>query len=95
MKEDLNNFEKLLNKQQIFKETEKAIMVRQLSVDNAYRDDIIWIPKSAAKIEGKFVTEIKGWFANKCLLNCYWNLTTAEAQERINKMCEKYEKKVC
>ncbi len=41
MKEDLNNFEELVEKQQIFKETEKAIEIVQHSYDCESGDDCV------------------------------------------------------
>ena len=93
MKEDLSNFENLVEKQQIFKETEKAIATVQDSCDSAIPCKYIWIPKSVAKIEGKYVIAVKGWFADKALLDCKWGLATKEARERLDKKVEKFERK--
>lgn len=94
MKEDLNKFENLVNKQQIFKETEKAIAIVQNSCDSAISSKFVWLPKSVSKIEGKYVVAIKGWFADKMLLQCTYALTTKEAENRLDKYIEKFEKKV-
>lgn len=94
MKEDLNKFEKLVQKQQIFKETEKAIAVVQDSCDSAIPSEFVWLPKSVAKIEGKYVTAIKGWFADKMIRTCVFCLTTKEAEERLDKYVERFQNKV-
>lgn len=95
MKEDLNKFEILVEKQQIFKETAKAIAIVQGSCDTAYPSEYVWVPKSVAKIEGKYVTEIKGWFADKMIRTCVFALTTKEAEKRLEKYVERFEKKAC
>lgn len=94
MKEDLNKFEKLIEKQQIFKETEKAVAVVQDSYDSAIPGELVWLPKSVSKIEGKYVTEIKGWFADKMIRTCVFCLTTQEAEKRLDKYVERFQKKV-
>lgn len=94
MKEDLNKFEKLVEKQQIFKETEKAIAIVNYSCDSAIPSKFIWIPKSVALIEDKYVVAIKGWFADKMIGQCIFPLTTKEAEERLEKYIERFERKV-
>ena len=94
MREDLNNFENLVNKQQIFKETEKAIAIVEHSCDSAIPSKFVWVPKSVAKIEGKYVVAIKGWFADKMIRTCVFPLSTKEAEERLDKYVEKFQRKV-
>lgn len=94
MKEDLNNFENLVEKQQIFKETEKAIAIVQHSCDSAIPSKFVWLPKSVAKIEGKYVVSIKGWFADKMIRTCVFPLTTKEAEKRLDEYLERFQRKV-
>ena len=93
MKEDLNKFENLVEEQQIFKETEKAIAIVKQSCDSAIPSEFVWIPKSVAKIEGKYVVAIKGWFADKMIRTCVYSLTTKEAETRLDKYVERFAKK--
>lgn len=88
-----NEFESLKIKQQIFKETEKAIAIVQQSCDSSIASEYVWIPKSVSRIEGKYVVAIKNWFADKMIRTCVFALETAEAEERFNKYLEKFEVK--
>lgn len=86
--------EKLIEKSQIMKETEKAVLLTCLSCDTYYPDIKIWLPKSQILIEGNFVIAVKSWLADKLIREHYEaNIYSKEAEERFNKYLERFAKK--
>ncbi len=84
--------ENLIEKRQIMKETEKAVLVIN---SHCYDRGVTntWLPKSQILIDGKYVIAVKNWLADKlCREHFETNIYSNEAKDRFMKYLDRYQK---